>query len=318
MRIHHHPQSNASNPAATTPWRIAVTGSSGLIGGRVVTRLTEAGHTVHPLVRRDPRPDSDEIRWDPDDGLVDAQSLAGIDAVVHLAGENVASGRWTTARKAAIRDSRVVGTTLLTQCLTALNPPPKVFVAASAIGFYGDRGDEIRTEDSTPGQGFLSDVARQWEAATRPAADAGVRVVNLRIGVVLTKEGAALARMLPPFRRGVGGRIGTGRQYMSWISHQDVVRSIAFALTCDNLSGPVNATAPNPVTNNELTKVLGAALGKPTPFPVPAIAIRLALGELGRALLLSSTRVHPARLTIAGFHFHDPHLATFLQSELQP
>ena len=232
---------------------------------------------------------------------------------MHLAGENIAVRRWTPAQKARIRDSRVQGTRLLAQSLARLQQPPTVMVCASAIGFYGDRGEELLTEGSAPGSGFLTDTCRAWEAAAQPASEKDIRVVNLRLGVVLSPGGGALAKMLLPFRLGVGGKIGSGRQYMSWIEIDDVVGVIHYALTTDELRGPVNAVAPNPVTNREFTKTLGRVLSRPTIFPMPAFAARLAFGEMADELLLASTRVKPARLQNSGYYFRHPRLEDALR-----
>ena len=293
--------------------RIAVSGSTGLIGSEVVTVLSAAGHEVVRLVRRAPAPAEKAVRWDPEKGGVDAAGLEGLDAVVHLAGENIAAGRWTAARKAAIRDSRVNGTRLLCDTLAGLSRPPKTLVCASAIGYYGDRGEELLTEDSSPGAGFLPEVCREWEAATEVAARKGIRVVALRIGVVLSPRGGALSRMLPPFRAGLGGVIGNGRQYVSWIALDDLVGVVLHALRSGELRGPVNAVAPVPATNRELTEALGEVLSRPTLFPVPAFALRLALGEMADALLLASARVAPRRLEETGYRFRFPELGAALR-----
>jgi uncharacterized protein (TIGR01777 family) len=239
------------------------------------------------------------------------------DAVVHLAGENIASARWTERQKARIRDSRVKATGLLCNLLARYSPPPKALVCASAIGYYGDRGDEILKEESAPGSGFLSDVCREWEAATQPAVERGIRVVNLRIGMVLSALGGGLAKMLTPFKLGAGGVMGSGRQYMSWIAVDDLVDAIHFALTHESLRGPANAVAPSPVTNREFTRTLGRVLSRPTPFPMPAFAARLAFGEMADALLLASTRVQPARLLASGFTFRYPDLEGALRHLLR-
>ena len=249
---------------------VLVSGSSGLVGSALVAALNADGHRVKRLVRAAVRDAEDEVGWDPAGGVLDPAGLEGLDAVVHLAGENIASGRWTTAKKARIRDSRVKGTELLCQTLARLDRPPKTLVSTSAVGYYGDRGDEVLTEDSPPGHGFLAEVCEAWEAATEPAAAKGIRVVRLRIGVVLSPRGGALAKMLPAFKMGLGGRIGNGRQYMSWITLDDLVGVIRFALTNNELSGPVNAVSPNPVTNLEFTKTLGRVLHRPTVLPLPA------------------------------------------------
>lgn len=287
--------------------KIAVSGSSGLVGSALVSFLSAGGHRVSRLVRSKPQPGSADVHWDPAAGSVDAAGLEGLDAVVHLAGENIA-GRWTPEKKARIRDSRVKGTRLLTETLARLKQAPKVLVSASAIGYYGHRGDEALREDSPSGSGFLAEVCREWEAAAQPAAQKGIRVVSLRIGVVLSPAGGALARMLPPFRLGLGGKIGSGRQYMSWIGIDDLAGVIHHAVTNESLRGAVNAVAPRPVTNQEFTKTLGRVLGRPTIFPMPAFAARLAFGEMADELLLASTRVEPARLAVSGYIFRNPDL----------
>jgi len=244
---------------------------------------------------------------------VDAAGLEGLDAVIHLAGENVGSGRWTAARKAAIRDSRVNGTRLLCKTLAGLARPPKTLVCASAIGFYGDGGEDALTEESPAAAGFLPEVCREWEAASEPAARKGIRVVALRIGMVLSPKGGALARMLPPFRAGLGGVIGSGRQYVSWVALDDLVGIVLHTLQSGELRGPVNAVAPRPVTSRELTAALGKALSRPTPLPIPAFALRLAVGrEMADALLLASARVVPRRLEETGYRFRFPELPAAL------
>lgn len=293
--------------------RVAITGSTGLVGSEVVTVLSAAGHEVVRLVRRVPAPGGKAVlRWDPVKREVDAAGLEGLDAVVHLAGENIASGRWNAVRKAAIRASRVNGTRLLCDALAGLARPPKVLVCASAIGYYGDRGEEPLTEESSPGTGFLPEVCREWEAASAPAARMGIRVVTLRIGVVLSPKGGALARMLPLFRVGLGGVIGGGRQYVSWVALDDLVGIVLHALQSGELRGPVNAVAPVPVTNRELTVALGRVLSRPTLLPVPAFALRLAVGEMADALLLASTRVAARRLEETRYRFRFPELPAAL------
>lgn len=295
--------------------RVAVSGSTGLVGSEVVTALSTAGHEVVRLVRRVPLPgETAVLRWDPVKREVDAARLEEFDAVLHLAGENVGSGRWTAARKAAIRDSRVNGTRFLCDILAGLARPPKTLVCASAIGIYGDRGEDALTEESPAGAGFLPEVCREWEAASAPAARKGIRVVALRIGMVLSPKGGALARMLPLFRAGLGGVIGGGRQYVSWVALDDLPLIFLHALQCGDLSGPVNAVAPRPVTNREFTKALGKALSRPTPLPVPAFALRLAVGrEMADALLLASARVLPRRLEETGYPFRYPELPAALR-----
>ena len=282
--------------------KVAVSGATGLVGSALAPRLTSQGHDVVPLVRRAPRPGESAIAWDPEAGTIDRSGLEGYDAVVHLAGENV-FGRWTAAKKQRIRDSRVKGTRLLSEALAGLARRPRVLLAASAIGYYGDRGAKELTEEGGPGDDFLAQVARDWEAATAPAAQAGIRVVNLRFGVVLTPTGGALAKMLPPFRVGLGGHVGSGKQFFSWIALDDALDAILHALTVTSLAGPLNLTAPSPVTNREFAKTLGRVLGRPAVVPVPAFALRIAFGAEGADMLLSGQRVLPARLLTSGFRF---------------
>ncbi len=290
------------------PQTIAVSGSTGLIGGALVASLRADGHRVKCLVRRQPRDGQDEIFWDPVTYKIDKDALVGVDAVVHLAGANVASRRWTRAQKKRIRVSRIEGTRLLCGSLAWLENKPRTLVSASAIGFYGDRADELLDEQSEPGDGFLSEVCHAWERATEPATDVGIRTVNLRIGVVLSPEGGALKKMLTPFRLGLGGVIGSGLQYVSWIALCDVVGAVRHALATPSLSGPVNAVSPRAISNRELTKTLGRVLRRPTLFPMPALAARIVFGQMGKELLLSSTRVRPARLNETGYQFQHPEL----------
>jgi uncharacterized protein len=294
---------------------VLVTGASGLIGSALIPLLTTGGHDVVRLVRNGGTRRAGTVQWDPATGTIDAAALEGIDAVVHLAGENIA-GRWTAEKKARIYGSRVDGTKALVRALTALARPPKVLIAASAIGYYGDRGADIVDEDSAPGAGFLADVVREWEAATQPAAALGIRVVNLRFGVVLSSAGGALATMLPPFRLGAGGPVGSGEQYMSWVALDDAIGAILHALTTSELSGPVNVVAPNPATNREFTKTLGRVLSRPTVIPMPAFAVKLAFGEMGEALLLGSTRVEAHRLKETVYPFRFPELEGALRHVL--
>ncbi|HEY7634022.1 MAG TPA: TIGR01777 family oxidoreductase [Gemmatimonadales bacterium] len=292
---------------------VLVTGSSGLVGSSLIPFLTTGGHRVTRLVRRTPR--SGEIQWDPSAGRLDPAELEGIDAVVHLAGENLAA-RWSPARKRAIRDSRVSATRLLAHAVAQLQRRPRVLVSTSAVGVYGNRGDQVLTEtdaDSATPPDFLVDVVREWEAATEPARAAGIRVVLLRSGLVLSPAGGVLGRMLPAFRMGAGGRLGSGRQWMSWIAIDDTIGAIHHALTTDSLSGPVNATAPNPVTNREFAATLGRVLGRPAVLPAPATALRLAFGEMADVALLAGARVVPARLTQSGYQFRHPHLEDALR-----
>jgi uncharacterized protein len=298
---------------------VAVTGSSGLIGSALDPALARAGHRMVPVVRsttaRTSRPDA--LAWDPDAGTIDAAGLEGIGGVVHLAGENIGASRWNDAQKTRIRDSRVKGTALLAQTVAKLAKPPGVLISASGINVYGDRGDEILTEVSRPGEGFLADVCKAWEAATAPAEEAGIRVVHLRSGLVLSPAGGALDKMLTPFRLGLGGRLGSGAQWMSWISIDDEVGAIVHLLGEAAPAGPVNATAPNPVTNADFSKALARALRRPAVLPVPAPALRLLLGrEMADELLLASMRVLPTRLLDSGYAFGAPNLASALQQAL--
>ena len=291
---------------------IAVTGASGLVGRSVCRALTGAGHRVLRLVRRKPTGD-DEVLCDAMAGRIDTAALAAVDGIVHLAGENIAEGRWNAAKKQRIRSSRVDFTRSLCEAIAGLDSRTRTLVSASAIGWYGDRDELPLDETADPGEGFLPEVCSAWEAATEPAAAAGVRVVNLRIGVVLSPDGGALAKMLTPFRLGGGGVIGSGRQEMSWIALDDLVGVICHALDCDELSGPVNAVSPHPVTNREFTKTLGRVLRRPTILPMPAFAARLAFGEMADALLLSSSRVVPARLQQTGYEYQYPDLEPALR-----
>lgn len=282
--------------------KIVVSGSSGLIGTAVNEALQRRDHEVVPLVRRRPSPGERAIAWDPERGTIDRTGLEGADAVIHLAGETVA-GRWTPAKKQRIRDSRVQGTRVLCEALAALHDPPTTLLAASAVGYYGDRGDEALTEGSAPGEDFLAQVARDWEAATTAASRAGIRVVNLRNGIVLTTRGGALAKMLPAFRLGLGGPVGSGNQYLSWIALDDITAAILRLLESAGLTGPVNLTSPIPVTNREFAKTLGRVLGRPAAVTVPAFALRIAFGTEGAAMLEGGQRVLPARLLASGFRF---------------
>jgi uncharacterized protein (TIGR01777 family) len=283
---------------------IVVSGSTGLIGSALVPRLVGEGHEVVPLVRRRVLAGERALSWDPDAGKIDRCALdaTGADVVVHLAGENV-FGRWTPAKKQRIRESRVRGTRLLSETLASLTRPPSVLLAASAIGFYGDRGEEEMREGSSAGDDFLAQVARDWEAGTAPAANAGIRVHNLRFGVVLAPKTGALAKMLPAFRLGLGGPVGSGNQFLSWISLDDAVNAILHVLATPSLAGPVNITAPAPVTSRDFAKTLGKVLGRPAVVTVPAFALRMAFGTDGAAMLQSGQRVLPARLLESGFRF---------------
>lgn len=295
----------------TKTMRIAITGASGLIGSALQPFLTTGGHTVHPIVRRAAA--GDEIQWDPAAGKIDAKALEGVDAVVHLAGESVANGRWTTSQKRRIRESRAVGTRLLAETLAQLSRPPGVLVSASAIGFYGDRGDEVLDEQSAAGEGFLAEVAQEWEGATQPATSAGIRVVCSRFGIVLSPKGGALQKMLLPFQMGVGGKVGSGKQYWSWVGLDDVVGAIHHAIMTETLRGPMNVVTPEPLTNLQFTKVLGKVLRRPTVFPMPAFMARLALGEMANELLLASACVLPRQLMDHGYTFRHANLEAALR-----
>ncbi|HWS55287.1 MAG TPA: TIGR01777 family oxidoreductase [Pyrinomonadaceae bacterium] len=301
--------------------RVIITGASGLIGSALVRSLVADGHEVTRVGRGGAKgsapPGVSDVRWNPEQGSLPAEALEGHDAAVHLAGEPVGEGRWTEEKKRRIRESRAKGTRLLSETLAGLKRKPRSLVSASATGFYGDRGDEVLTEASAPGTDFLSKVCREWEAAARPAAEAGIRVAHPRIGVVLDAEGGALPKMLTPFRLGLGGKLGDGRQYMSWITLADVVRVVRRLVDDDDLSGPFNAVAPRPVTNAEFTRALGRVLGRPTVFFVPKFAARLAFGETADALLLSSQRAEPARLNQTDFRFEDPEIEGALRRVLK-
>jgi uncharacterized protein (TIGR01777 family) len=296
--------------------KILISGSHGLVGTALIKSLAAKGHEVFRLVRYSPTSEA-EIEWSPDRYSIALSRIEGFDAVVNLAGESIAEGRWTDEKKRRIRESRAKGTKLLGDALANLTAPPKIFICASAIGYYGNRGDEILTESSSPGDDFLAKVCVEWEEATALATEKGIRVVNTRLGVVLDANGGALAKMLPPFRWGLGGKIGSGKQWMSWITLDDVVGGIEFALANDSLKGPVNFVTPVPVTNAEFTKTLGKVLSRPTIFPIPAFGVRLLFGEMADALLLSSQRVEPQRLVEAGYAFQYPALSSALSHELK-
>ncbi len=304
-------------PATPRSMTIAVSGASGLVGAALSKAIVERSWKLRRLVRGNSSGGQGEnIPWNPESGLVNFTGLSGVDAVVHLAGENIAAGRWTPAKKLRIRDSRVNATQRLCKSLAAMSNPPRVLVCASAIGYYGERGDQPLTESEPPGRGFLAEVCTQWERATQPAVDAGIRVVHMRIGVVLSPAGGALKQMLLPFRLGLGGKIGSGRQYWSWISLPDLVRSLLFAVEIEELAGPVNAVASNAVSNAEFTRILGRVLRRPTLFPLPGFVARLVLGEMADDLLLASIRVVPEQLQQNDFEFEHPDLETALRAVL--
>ena len=294
--------------------RILVSGSTGFLGTAIVETLTTQGHSVARLLRPETvnknsaRPDMPTIRWDPIAAEFDSESAEGADALIHLAGASIAGGRWNASRKKLLRTSRIEATRHLMGTLAKLQRPPRVVVAASAIGYYGNRGDEILTEDSPSGNDFLAGLSREWEAETARGKDFGARVVSLRFGIVLAAHGGALPQMVLPFKMGAGGRLGSGRQWMSWLTLAEAVRVVQFALENSHLAGPVNTVTPNPVRNSEFTHVLAKTLHRPALFPAPAFALRLVLGEMADTLLLISQRVQPSRLVGAGY--------TFLQTDL--
>jgi uncharacterized protein (TIGR01777 family) len=296
--------------------KILISGSSGLVGSALVSFLQAQGHQIFKLVRTRANLKVDEIGWDLERGVINADLLEELDAVVHLAGENIAEGRWTEEKKKRIRDSRVKGTSLLSHALAQLRHPPQTFICASAIGYYGNRGAEILTEKSVKGIGFLADVCQEWEAATVSAANKGIRVANLRFGVVLSDKGGVLVKMRTPFEWGLGGKIGTGEQYMSWIVLEDLINVIQLVLQKSDLKGPINVVSPHPVTNAEFTKELGQVLHRPTFMQMPAFMARLAFGEMADELLLASERVAPEVLMQAGFKFNYPQLKDGLEALL--
>jgi len=296
--------------------KVAVTGASGLVGRELVPTLQRNGFEVLRLVRRAARADN-EVQWDPERGTIDSAALQGVIGAIHLAGDNVASGRWTQAKKAKIRDSRVRGTELLAGALAELSPKPRVLVSASAVGYYGARGDETLDETATQGSGFLASVCGEWEAAASAARGAGIRVVHARIGVVLASDGGALAKMKMPFLLGVGGRIGDGTQYMSWITLEDLVSALVFALERDDIEGPVNFVSPTPVTNAAFTAALGRVLNRPTVLPVPKFALRLGVGsDMANEMLIGGVRVIPTSLHDHGFRWEHTTLEPALRSLL--
>lgn len=299
--------------------KILITGASGLIGKALQKSFAEKGYEMLLASRSEPK-DANQIKWNMDTGFedVDLPRLEGLDAVIHLAGENISGGlRWTEEKKKAIRDSRVFGTRTMIEAFARLEKKPKVFVSGSAVGFYGDRGDDEMTEASSAGDTYLANVCKEWEAESRRAEDMGIRTVLLRTGIVLSKDGGALATMLTPFKLGVGGVVGSGKQWMSWVSLDDVVGIINFALENESLRGAVNVVSPNPATNEEFTKTLGTVLYRPTFLPLPEFAVNLVFGEMGDALLLDSTRVVPKRLIDAGYKFHYAELKSALEHALE-
>lgn len=296
--------------------KILITGASGLIGSTLRSSLEERGHKLLLASRKEPTKPN-QIKWTIDHGFAEPERLEGVDAVVHLAGESISALRWSEEKKRAIRDSRVFGTRSVVEAMAKMERKPKVFIAGSATGIYGDRGDEEMTEASRPGDTFLSEVCKEWEAESLKAEELGIRTVLLRTGIVLAKDGGALATMLTPFKLGVGGVVGSGRQYMSWVSLDDEVGAIVFALEHEEIHGPLNVVAPNPVTNQEFTKTLGDVLYRPTILPLPTFAVDLIFGEMGDALLLDSTRVVPKRLIDAGYEFKYTNLKPALENALK-
>lgn len=296
--------------------KVLITGAGGLVGTALQRSFADKGYDMLLASRSEPK-DERYVQWDAQDGFTEPNRLEGVDAVVHLAGESVSGLRWTDEKKKAIRDSRVLGTRSVVNAISRLKDTPKVFVSASAVGFYGERGDEELTESSAAGDSFLADVSREWEAESRRAEDAGIRTVLLRTGIVLSKDGGALGTMLLPFKLGVGGVVGSGKQWMSWISLDDHIEAINFAIENETLRGAVNAVSPNPVTNEEFTKTLGEVLYRPTFLSLPEFAVSMVFGEMGDALLLASTRVVPKRLVEAGFDFKYPELKGAVEHALE-
>jgi len=294
---------------------ILITGSTGLVGSSLLHSLSQKRCRILQLVRKKPVSEN-QVYWNPALSTIDTKGLKGVDAVVHLAGESITGGRWTEEKKHRIRESRIRGTRLLSEALASLDTPPRVFVSASAIGYYGNRGDELIDEASRPGTGFLAEVCRQWEKETEPASALGIRVVNLRIGIVLSGMGGALNSMLPFFKMGFGGIIGNGRQYLSWIALKDLVGIIEYAIQSESLQGPVNAVSPNPTSNRTFTKTLGKVLSRPTILWMPRFAARVVFGEMADALLLASTRVIPVRLKETAFQFQFESLEEALNQTL--
>ncbi|HEV7644126.1 MAG TPA: TIGR01777 family oxidoreductase [Pyrinomonadaceae bacterium] len=297
--------------------KILISGATGLIAKHLIPALEAKGHEIFSLIRKEPRNDH-EIRWDAEEGFTEGEQakLEGMDAVLHLAGEPIGQ-TWTKEKKRLIKESRTVGTRVLVSALDKTKNPPKHFISASAIGYYGNRGDEILTEESTPGEGFLPEICVPWEAEARKAADFGARVIFLRTGIVLSKDGGALAQMLTPFSFGVGGVVGGGTQWMSWIALEDMIGAILFALENENVRGAINVTAPNPVTNQTFTKTLGEVLNRPTFIPIPEFGVKFMFGEMGETLLLGGSRVIPKKLQDLGFTFKYPELKEALKKALE-
>lgn len=316
-QVTHHDLAAHARFAGRQPLRIAITGATGLVGSRLVPFLRAGGHTVHRIVRTATgRPD--EITWSPGEGRIDADALEGFDAVIHMAGESIAGGRWNKRRMERIRSSRIKGTTLLATTLAELDRPPASLISTSAVGYYGIRGDERLSETSSNGDGFLADVCWEWESSADPALHAGIRVVHPRFGVIVAGDGGMIGQLTLPFRLGLGGRIGNGKQYLSWIHIDDLLGVLLESVMNDGLNGPVNAVAPGIVTNAEFTKAMGSVLKRPTIVPVPVPAARVAFGEMADELLMASQRAEPAVLTEAGFSFSYPTIDRALEHELAP
>ncbi|MDX6446176.1 MAG: uncharacterized protein QOH71_3250 [Blastocatellia bacterium] len=294
--------------------RVLIAGASGLVGSALIPAIEAEGATVTRLVRTSAG--AGEIEWHPNNDRINAPALEGFDAIINLAGENIAAGRWTDEQKRKIHDSRVNGSHLISETIARLKQKPKVFLCASATGIYGDRDDEALDEESDSGGGFLAGVCREWEQATEPAAAAGIRTVNLRFGPILAREGGMLAKLLTPFKMGMGGKVGSGKQYISWVAIEDVVNAIMLALKDESVRGPLNIVSPNPVTNEIFTKTLGHVLGRPTALAMPAFAVRLAFGEMADEMLLASQRVIPKKLNDLGYEFQQPELEGALKKHL--
>lgn len=296
--------------------RIAITGASGMIGSELSLFLASQGHSVLRFTRRPSAGNSGEVFWDPVEGRIDSSRLEGVDAVVHLAGENISAGRWTPERKRRILESRVNGTAFLCKILASMKSPPAVLLSASATGYYGNRGEQCVSEEDPPGEGFLAEVCVQWEAACQPAREVGIRVVNMRTGMVISARGGALPRMLPAFRYGIGGKVGSGKQFVSWIHLPDLVRAQLFLIQNPAISGPVNMTAPSPVRNAELARAIGKALRRPAFIPLPALLVELLFGEMGVATIVRGACVKPSKLLAAGFQWHAPRIDIALAREI--
>ena len=296
--------------------KVLISGGSGLVGTALTQALRAEGHTVAHLVRPGGDASPGDVRWDPASSFVNLDAMTGTDAVVNLNGASIGGGRWSPPRKKLLRSSRIDSTRVLEDALSRMKQRPRVFVSASAVGYYGDRGDEILTESSSSGNDFLAILARDWETEARRAESLGIRTVITRFGIILSDQGGALPRMLTPFKLGAGGRLGSGKQWMSWVALEDVVGALRSAIASDQLSGPVNVVAPNPVRNTEFTQVLASVLHRPAIFPAPAFALRLALGEMADALLLSSQRVEPAQLSANRYAFRFENLEPALHAIL--